>query len=220
MVSKKAEFVIEAEKRDALGTGASRRMRRSGRVPAIVYGHGKTGTTLSVSALDAVRVGDHGGMVKLAVHGRKRAITAVVKAVDQDPITRKAFHIDFQEVRMDEIIQAVTRIEPFGEPAGHQAGGQLEQLLHEVEIRCLPADLPESIRVDVSGMELDDALHIGELPLPEGVSAVAEGDIVVFQVRLPKIAVAEVETVEDEEAEEGEEGEEEGKTAEEGASEE
>ncbi|NOY79518.1 MAG: 50S ribosomal protein L25 [Kiritimatiellaeota bacterium] len=210
MGPKKEEFVLDVEKRAEFGTRASRRLRRAGRVPAVVYGHGKQGTALTLTAVEAVELESHAGMVKLAVSGRKRAITAVIKAMDRDPITGRVLHIDFQEVRMDEVIHSTVRVEPFGEPAGHQHGGQLEQLLHEIEIRCLPADLPESIRVDVSGLELDESLHVGELPLPEGIAPVADSDVVVFQVRLPRIAaVAEAEEAVAEGEEEAAEGEEE-----------
>ncbi len=203
MGPKKEEFVLAVEKRAEFGTGASRRLRRGGRVPAVVYGHGKQGTALTLTAVEAVQLESHAGMVKLAVSGRKRAITAVIKAMDRDPITGRVLHIDFQEVRMDEVIHSMVRVEPYGEPAGHQHGGQLEQLLHEIEIRCLPADLPESIRVDVSGLELDENLHVGEMPLPEGVTPVTDSDVVVFQVRLPRIAA--VAEAEEEAAAEGEE---------------
>ena len=96
-------------------------------------------------------------------------------------------------MRADETITASIPIESHGEPVGLQHGGQLEQALHELEVNCKPADMPEVIEVEVSEMELDDVLHVSDLALPEGVEAALDPELPVFQVRIPRITVPEEE---------------------------
>ncbi len=207
MTSKGKDYVLKVEKRDTAGTRESRRLRRAGRMPAVVYGHGAKPISISFSTLDLHDLErSQAGIIKLAVAGRKQPLNAILKEIQRDPITGKVLHLDFQVVRMDEIITATARIEPFGEPAGHQAGGELEQLLHEIEIRCLPADMVDEIRVDVSGMELDDVLRVGDIQFPEGITPVPEPDIAVFQVRQPRV-MEEAAVQAEEGGEEAEEGE-------------
>lgn len=97
---------------------------------------------------------------------------------------------------MDELITSDVRLVAEGEAAGLRQGGQLEQVMFELQIECLPMDTPDMIRVDVSALELDEALHVRDLVMPEGVTAVTDGDLMVFQVRTPR-----AELPEDEEAE-------------------
>jgi large subunit ribosomal protein L25 len=105
----------------------------------------------------------------------------LLKEVQHDPIRNRTRHLDFQAIRMDQKIKAHVAVRPgHALTAGASAGGLLEQNLHEIEVESLPQDLPEEIIVDVSGMNLGDMIHVGDIAMPEGVTAVTHADIVVF----------------------------------------
>lgn len=193
------ELVLAAEKREVTGKGPARRLRSAGRVPGVVYGHGKNAIGLSLKMLELAPHIHHGGLLKLKLAGRTRGVTAIIKAVQFDAIRGDIQHVDFQEVRADEIVSATVGLVPHGTPAGQSLGGMLEQALHELDVKCPANKLPEELVVDVSGMGVDDTLHIKDLDLPEGVVAELDGEQLVFQVRIPRV---------DEAAEDEEEGEE------------
>ncbi|MCK5803618.1 MAG: 50S ribosomal protein L25 [Lentisphaeria bacterium] len=207
-MSKKKSYTVDIQMRDGLGTAESRRMRHAGIIPAVIYGLGKPATSISVEVLAAGGLLRQGGLMALK-GSEKENWNTVVKEVQRHPVSGAILHIDFLEVNLDEVISAHARIEPHGEPAGEAHGGQLEHLLHEVEIRCKPADMIDVLIVEVSHMELDTSLHVSDLEFPEGVEAATDGDIAVFQVRLPRVEAEpeEEEGIEGVEGEEGEEGE-------------
>ena len=203
------KFTIQVEKREELGSSTARRLRRQNRVPAVMYGHGKAATPIILEAETVLALARHPGLVTVKVGSRRRSASAIVKEVQRDPITGQVLHMDLQEVKADEIITATLVIESRGEPAGHQSGGQLQQILHEIEVKCLPADMIEVLVVEVSAMELDETIHVRDLPLPEGITATADPERPVFQVRLPRIMAVgaeEAEVEEEAEAAEGPEG--------------
>jgi len=194
-------FTISVQPREALGTANSRRLRRGGLVPAVLYGAGEANLSLSVEHELAEKLYSHAGVVELVIdsQGKRSAIT---KEIVRHPISSKILHIDFLAVRADELIILPVPVISEGTAAGEQEGGQLEQILREIDIECLPANVPEAIRVDVSALELDQSLLIKDLQLGEGVSAVGDPEQTVFQVRIPRVAEEEEEV---EEAAEGEE---------------
>lgn len=192
---------ITVAKRDALGTANARRIRRAGQIPAVIYGHGNEATAITVTVPDAEKVTTHTGLVEILADGTDKKL-AIVKEVQRHPINPGIVHIDFLEVRMDEIITSIVPIVSEGEPVGLKQGGQLEQVLMEIEVKSLPTDMPEVITVDVSELDLDQTLRVSELVMPKGVTPVPEPNLIVFQVRLPK-----QEEPETEETTEGTEGE-------------
>lgn len=181
---------INSTKRNDLGSANARRIRRAGSVPAVVYGHGSEATALTISAEDAEKATAHSGLIEIVCDCGSKKMT-VVKSVQRHPINPGIMHIDFQEVKMDELITSTVRIIGEGEAAGTKQGGQLEQVIMELEVESLPTNMPDVIRVDVSGIGLDEAMHVNELALPEGVTAVTEADLIVFHVRAPKSEAAE-----------------------------
>lgn len=201
-MSSKIEFVVEAEERQERGTRESRRLRRQGKLPAVMYGQGKEAVSLTISLRDGERLMHYGGLVTLAIAGRDLPVTAVINELQRNAIAALPIHFDFREVRADEVITTSVTVEPVGEAAGQQHGGQLEQMVHQLSIECLPADLPDAVRVDISGMELDAVMHVADIVLPEGVKAAGDPGLAVFQVRLPRVEAE----PEEEEALEGEEG--------------
>ncbi len=190
---------VTVESREQCGTSVSRRLRREGKIPAVVYGHGESAKMLTVSGEEVHGLLHHSGLITLKVDS-KDELSVIVKDIQVNPLTGHPLHFDFQEVRADEEITATLPLESHGEPAGTAAGGILEQYLHEIEVVCLPGNLPENIIVEVSALKLDETITVAELPLPDGVKSTLDSDITVFQVRIPQIA----KEPEEEEAEEAE----------------
>ena len=179
---------ISATKREELGSASARRIRRFGNVPAVIYGHGNAPVAITVSPADADAVAYHTGLVEInCACGAKK--TAIVKEVQRHPINPGILHVDFQEVSADEEITAVVPVKAIGEAAGTKVGGQLEQIKMEINVVARPTAIPEIIEVDVSGIEVDGAMAVKDIPLPAGVKYTEhEADLIVFQVRATKEA--------------------------------
>jgi large subunit ribosomal protein L25 len=185
------EKIIEAVKRETKGTGNARRLRRTGKTPAVVYG---TGEPQSIS-LDAHSFGlmirDFGSnfIGDLVVDGGE-VQKVLVKDVQYSPARGEIIHADFISVSMTETIQVTLPIELSGEPAGVVGGGVLDQILAEVEIECLPGNIVENIVVDVSAMEIGDTLMVGDIEMPEGVKNLTDVELAVVSVAAPRVADA------------------------------
>jgi large subunit ribosomal protein L25 len=182
----KKQTTIQVETRSQTGKGAVRRLRAQGRVPAVMYGHGTETVALTVPEPAIRAVIHHPGLIQMERSGHE-TVSAIVKDVQRNCLNGQIVHVDFQQVRADEVITATIRIEATGTPVGAQAGGQLEQVLHELQIRVKAGELFDLLEVDVSGLELNGTLHVRELPFPAGVVPVIDPNATVFQVRLPKI---------------------------------
>jgi large subunit ribosomal protein L25 len=205
-----AEQRLVADKREETGKGPARRLRASGRVPAILYGHGMDPVGLSVDARDLFHLFHTGAgtnvLVDLVVDGQEHL--ALPKAVERDHIKGRYVHVDFLVVRRDEKIQIDVPIRVVGEAAGVKMGGVLEHHLWELHVECLPTNVPEGIDVDVSELEIGSSLRVGDLRAPEGATILTNQDESVIAVTQPQAPV-EVEEEEAAEAVEGEAAEEE-----------
>ncbi len=203
---------LAAESRSERGKGAARRLRRSGFVPAVVYGINES-TTLKIdpNALEAL-LGTRAGsnvVFQLDLKGKKSAERPViVKELQRHPIQRDILHADFLEIRMDQRIRVAVPISPQGESVGVKLGGVLSQLLRELEVECLPNAIPEEIPVDITEVELNGVLHVRDLTLPEGVTLLSDLDDPVLTIAVPE--KEEEPEVAEEELEEGVEPAEEG----------
>ena len=214
MATKKKQ-VLEVNLREACGTSASRRDRKAGKVPAVVYGHGAEPKHILLDGKAWTVVSKQDVQIVELKQGSDKNTNVLIKDVQNDFLTGATKHVDFLEVKMDEVITAAVPIHGIGTPEGLAQGGILEQQIHELEISCTPLTLPEFIECDIGELEVGDALHVSDLTLPEGVTAVSDNELTVFQVAMPK--VEEEETPEEEELEgEGEdaEGAEDGTTSE------
>jgi large subunit ribosomal protein L25 len=210
---------LDVQERPERGTRAVKRLRREGFVPGVVYG-GKEGecTSFKVNSLDLrhVLVGGQ-ALIDLKVDGKTRPV--IVKDQQQHPVRDELLHIDFLEVRLDEKIQTVVSVHLEGadEAPGIKEGGVLEHITHQLNILALPTDIPDTIHVDVSGLEIAATMHLSDVAAPEGVEFLDDLEetiiatvVVPTEVEEPEIA-AETELI-------GEEGEAaEGAPAEEGA---
>ncbi len=205
---------LSVEVRNDTGKGLARRLRREGRVPAVLYGHGKATVSLDLDAraLEDLLKTSHAGLNTLIdlegdkeINGR----VVLVKELQRHPVAGTLVHADFFEIDTTELIHVSVPIRLEGSSAGVQLGGVLEHTMREIELACLPTAIPDSIEVDVSHLEIDEAVHVSDLVLPEGVETSLDPSLSVAHVAVPKI---EEEPVVDEAAAEGE-----GETAEAGA---
>ena len=184
---------LKAQRRTALGRNAVKKVKAEKAVPAILYGSGVEPQTLQVErrAIDNLlshAVGEN-ILVNLEIEdgGKSGARLALINEVQHHPVNQSVLHIDFQAVSMNETLVAEVVIEPVGEAAGVKTGGGLlGQSLRSIEVECLPKDLPEIIRVDVSALELGGSLHVRDLPVLPGVRYTADEDLTVFLVSEPK----------------------------------
>lgn len=179
---------IPATKRSETGTGRVGRVRNSGNIPAVLYGKKVQNTNLIVDTKTFTKIINHSAsdniLVNLKLDGGEQL--ALVQEVQHDHIKGGILHVDFHAIDMNEEIHAAVPVETVGEAAGAKMGGQLEILLHTLEVRCLPKDLPEKITVDISHLNIEDAVHVRELKLPEGVRVKLDGDVVVVILEEPK----------------------------------
>ncbi len=183
-MSKVSNEIAVCERKD-FGKNASRRARRAGQIPASVYSKGQQGRALLLSA-DAWKVlAGHGVHMVTLVDGDVRT-PALVKEVQYNYLKNYVQHIDFQEVDLNAEITSMVPIHAHGESVGAAHGGILEQELHELEVICRPADLPEVIRVEVSELDFGGHVLVKDIVLPEGVRTDVDGETIVFHVVRPK----------------------------------
>ncbi len=190
---------LKAEKREGRGTRVARRLRKSGQLPAIVYGHGETPEQLSVNGRDLSNLLQQGShLVALDVGGAEHHV--LIKDVQFDHLGISVMHVDFTRVDLNERVTVSVPLEFRGTPAGVAAGGLLDPVLLDLEIECLVTEIPDSIRVNVSHLNLGDSLHVRDIAMPANMTAALDGDLIVCSVHVKAAAVEEVAAAADEEA--------------------
>src|SRR5215204_4078924 len=173
---------VTAKQRSELGSRANKRLRDSGMLPGVIYGHKEAVVPVTLPKKEVVNHLSHGAhLFELGLDGKKE--TVLVKEVQYDHLGLEVLHVDFARVSLDEEVDVTVPLELKGEPKGEKDGGVLQQVSSELELRCKVTDIPDVIRHDVSEMALNDVLHISDLKLPAGVTAVQDADQVVAQVR-------------------------------------
>lgn len=183
---------LAAERRTALGRSAVRKLKASGAVPAIVYGAKDKPEPLQVSRRDInallSRASGENILVELEIAGDGKNRLALVQEVQHSPVGGDVLHVDFHAVSMDEMIEADVPLEPIGTANGvKNFGGLLEQSLRSLAIECLPRDLPDKITVDVSALNIGDAIHVRQIALPGGVTTRIPSDLTAFSVLAPTV---------------------------------
>ena len=182
---------LTAQRRTALGRSAVRKLKSTGMVPAVIYGAKDKTEALQVSRRDVSAMLSHASgeniLVELELEGSPSR-TALVQEVQHAPIGGEVLHIDFQAVSMDEMIEADVPLTATGVANGVKTmGGLLEQSLRSLAIECLPRDLPDVISVDVSALDIGDAIHVREIALPPGVTTRVSPDLTAFSVLAPTV---------------------------------
>jgi len=203
---------LEVQEREQSGTRVSRRLRKDGIIPGVLYGRGNKPHPICVPERELRRVltGDHGlhAILDVVLAGQKSTHASILKDYQVDPIRGKIEHFDLQEVRLDQPIQSAVVIELIGESVGTKAGGVLSQVNREVRVEALPMEMPDRLELDISAMEIGDTLRLSDLPAREGVTFLDDPETVLANVTVPtRVEEPEPEEVEGEEGEEGVEGE-------------
>ncbi|MGI5818029.1 MAG: 50S ribosomal protein L25 [Armatimonadota bacterium] len=182
---------LTVQARTETGKGPARRMRAEGAVPGVVYGLHRETLHLAVSRQDLDRVysgTDTNVLIDLEVPGEEKqaSVAAMVQEVQRDPVSREPLSVDFQWVSLTEQIEVEVPLEITGNAPGvDEDGGVVQQQFHAIPVTCLPTEIPESITVDITGMQIADALFVSDLPEIQGISYVSESDEVVLTIAPP-----------------------------------
>jgi large subunit ribosomal protein L25 len=206
---------LQVKERERTGSAEARRLRRDGFIPGVLYGNGKQPYAICIPERELRRVltgqGGLHAILDVVLEGQKTTHASILKDYQQDPIRGHISHVDLQEVRLDQTIQATVTVQLIGEPAGAKEGGVLSQVQREIRVEALPMEVPEHIDLDVSGMAIGDTLRLGDLAPLEGVTYLDDPETVLASVGLPtRVEEPEPEVEEGAELPEGEvpEGEE------------
>ncbi len=208
---------LSAEKRIELKKGPSRRLRRAGKIPAIMYGHSGS----SPIVIDAREFGrkfkiiSENTIINLLVGDD--AYDVLVKGFQEDILKGSITHIDFYEIERGKTLRTNIPVHTVGTPIGVRAGGLLEVMLHQLEVECLPKDIPETIEIDIEGLDLGSSIHLSDIAPPANVKFLLPDETVLVIVATPKAVVEEEEELEEglEEGEGAETGEQEAEPEEE-----
>jgi len=172
----------DSQKNKGTGSRVARRLRAQGRIPAIIYGHKQTPVPISLSrdtVWEMIKKSTH--LAELDLGGTTEM--ALVRDVQWDHLGKEILHLDFARVSADESIEVEVRLEFRGTPPGLAEGGVLEQLVHTVSVTCRAIAIPDAIRVDLSNLHLDQAIHVRDLTgLPDGVTINADPDLLLTHV--------------------------------------
>jgi large subunit ribosomal protein L25 len=176
---------LKGEKREGHGTRLARKLRADGRVPAVLYGHKEATVPLTLPGEELAAAIRHGSrVVELKLDGA--AQQALIREVQWDHLGKELLHVDFIRVSRDERIQVNVPVEIRGVAPGVTAGGVLDQPLHTLRVECLAIAVPDSIRVNVSELQIGSAIHVRDLHLPEGVTGLDDPESVVLIIKTPQ----------------------------------
>jgi len=186
--------------RNQSGKGPARRFRKEGLIPAVFYGRGEEAIHLSVNAaelLKIIRVQKENVFIKLVIDGEKKLEKlSLIKELQIEPVSRRFYHADFYEIRMDQRLTLDVPLHFAGIPVGVVNGGELQHLKRDLKISCLPSALPDSIEIDVTGLEIGDSIKVQDIRVPEGITILDPGDVGVAMVAIVKVSVPQPEEAE------------------------
>jgi len=203
--------------RTTVGNGPARRLRQTGQIPAVLYGPKTESVLLSVNKndLDLVLKKGRSGQIILNLviqnNGETYTRPAMIKELQVHPVSRNYLHIDFYEIDMDRKITVGVQVVITGTSVGVERGGILQIIRRELEVKCLPFEVPESIEIDVTDLDMGDSVHVKDISLDGEVEFLGESNLTVVTILMPKI---EEEPEAEEEAEEEDAEKEDGETPE------
>jgi len=216
------DIVLEAEQRPLSTKGEIKTMRRGGRIPGVAYGDKEKPVTLTIDEKSVQTIlhspGGRNALISLKIGGASHPV--LIKEIQRHPITRALWHVDFQRISLKKKIETRVPIHVKGEAPGVKVGGGvLEHLVREIRVRCLPTQIPASIDVDISGLQMNQGIRAKELQLPKDVEILMDAESVIVHVltvhvveetpataAVPGATATEPEVIKKGKVEEGEEG--------------
>jgi len=203
---------IQATKREQSGKGFARSLRRSEKIPAVVYGHGYKPVSITLDGIVLNKMFKPGvenaaqfQIISLQIDsdGAQTETQVMIKEIQRHPLQQHIEHVDFFAVKMDELVVAPVHIRLHGKPEGVKLGGILRHILREIEVKSLPADIPSHFDLEIGHLLVGDAIHVSDLEVPENVQVLTDLSAAVVNIMMPSV-------IKDDEKEEQEEGQEEG----------
>ena len=187
----RTEVTLKATPRDGTGKGPNRKLRASGRVPGVVYGHNETTRSVSLDAheLEVLfsKISVENTVIKLSIEGEKGEVQALVREVQSNPVRGDVVHVDFLQLHAGEKVDVEVPVHLVGNAVGVKLGGVMDHQIHELPVRCLPAAIPEAFEVDVSALELGESIHVSDIKLPEGVETDMDPERTVCSIVAPAV---------------------------------
>ena len=190
------KVILKAEARIGSGKRAAKDLRKKDIVPAVVYKGGKDALKLQLAVREFEQVlrtkAGENVIVTLKVTGADKNMkdkTVLIKEIQREPIKDRILHVDFNEISLTETLKVNVPLSAHGEPEGKKDGGTLEHVMWELQVECLPTDIPEKIEVEVSGLKIGDAIYVKNIILPAGVKVLNDPELIAMIVKPPKVEV-------------------------------
>ncbi|MFW6264623.1 MAG: 50S ribosomal protein L25 [Bacillota bacterium] len=180
-------YSLKAEGREGTGKGFARKLSQEGLIPAVIYGKSRDAESLILNPDDLKHKMSGNAIFDLSITGgdEESTETAMIKEVQKDVISGQLKHIDFQHISMDEKITVAVVLNLVGDAPGVEEGGVLQQLLREIEIECLPLDIPEEIEVDISNLDIGNSISVSEVEVGDDIDIVTAADEVIVTLAFP-----------------------------------
>jgi large subunit ribosomal protein L25 len=208
------QIELKANVRKNTGKGSARVLRRDGRMPAVLYGPDQVPVLLSINVKELEKISKNYNLSQVPLNlvigdGKSATKKVMVKELQTHPVSLDYLHIDLYEIAMDRKIKVNVPVVTKGKSIGVELGGVLQIVRRELEVLCLPAEIPESIELDITDLDIGDSVHVDEIPLEGEIEIAAAMNFTVLTILSPKVEVEEVEEEEELEEEAEVEGEEE-----------
>jgi len=205
------EIFLDVQPREELGKIKVKNLRQGGFIPAVIYAEGKKSLPVKLShrqlwqLIHQYRLETTVISLKFKDDKKQKAKSCLIKEIQYDPVKGNIMHVDFNEISLTKVIKVNVPVVAKGEPAGvKMEGGSLEHILWEIEVECLPTEIPKDIEVDISQLKIGDAIHIKNIAFPANIKVLADPEAIVFSVTAPLKAEAAAAPVEGEEKQEPE----------------
>jgi len=181
---------LDAKPRSDRGTGVARKLRQSGQIPAIIYGHSREPQSLAIDTRELEklleRVAAASTVIELSIDGR--SARTLIREIQRHPVKRSILHVDFQELVAGEKVTVSIPLVFIGSAEGVRAGGILDQVMHQLSIRVDPSNIPNHVDVDVTPLAIGHSIHVRDLNIPAGVEVLDDGNATVCTVSAPRAA--------------------------------
>lgn len=191
------KVILKAEVREGTGKRIAKDLRRKNTIPAVVYKGGKDAMKLQLSVREFEQVlrtkAGENVIVTLKIAGqdaKAKDKTVLIKEIQREPIKDRILHVDFNEISLTEALKIDVPLAAHGEPEGKKEGGTLEHVMWELQVECLPTNIPEKIEVEVSHLKIGDSIYVKNIIAPEGVKILTDPELIAMIVKPPKVEVA------------------------------